>query len=164
MRTIKQRQRPANLSCGLLMYSMAEGAVSVLLVHPGGPYWRGKDLKAWSIPKGLPEPGEDLLAAAQREFFEETGLQAQAPFSPLTPIRQKGGKIVHCWAFRGDAAPVGVGASQVEIEWPPRSGKRVSFPEIDDAQLFDLATASEKILPAQLGFLLELEALLAAPR
>jgi predicted NUDIX family NTP pyrophosphohydrolase len=149
-----------NESCGLLMYVPAD-ALRVLLAHPGGPFWRGKDVGAWSIPKGLPAPGEDLLAAAQREFFEETGLKASPPFLPLTPIKQKSGKRVHCWAFAGRDAPIGIGASTFEIEWPPKSGQRVSFPEIDDVKVFAIAEARVKILPAQAPLLDELEALLA---
>src|SRR5262249_33990858 len=134
------------ISCGLLMYVMRGVAeLSVLLVHPGGPYWRGKDLGAWSIPKGLAEPGEDLLSAAQREFAEEPGLVAAPPFAALAPLKQKSGKIVHCWAFAGNDGPVTPGASTFEIEWPPRSGRKQTFPEIDDARLFDLQTASAKI-------------------
>lgn len=149
-----------NVSCGLLMYVPGD-PVRVLLAHPGGPYWRGKDVGAWSIPKGLPLPDEDLLAAAQREFFEETGLKAAGPFVPLTPIRQKSGKRVHCWAFAGRDVPVGVGASTFEIEWPPNSGQLLSFPEIDEAKLFALDTARIKILPAQASLLDDLEVLLA---
>lgn len=149
-----------NESCGLLMY-VPDGPLRVLLAHPGGPYWRGKDIGAWSIPKGLPASGEDFLAAAQREFFEETGLKPSPPFMPLNPIKQKSGKRVHCWAFAGQDAPLGVGASSFEIKWPPKSGQRASFPEIDDVKLFAIAEARLKILPAQTPLLDELEALLA---
>lgn len=115
-----------NESAGLLMY-VAGDPLKVLLAHPGGPYWTGKDLGVWTIPKGLPASGEDLLAAAQREFFEETGIRPSPPFLPLSPIRQKAGKLVHAWAFAGDAAPATAGASMFEIEWPPKSGLRQRF-------------------------------------
>ncbi len=151
-----------NVSCGLLMYvEDADVGLSVLLAHPGGPYWRGKDVGAWSIPKGLPLPGEDSLAAAQREFFEETGLKPEGPFQALTPIRQKSGKRVHCWAFAGRRAPMSVGASTFELEWPAKSGQFSSFPEVDAVLLFAIAEARIKILPAQTPLLDELEASLA---
>jgi predicted NUDIX family NTP pyrophosphohydrolase len=143
-------------SCGLLMYVKHVGALRVLLVHPGGPFWRNKDAGAWSIPKGLPNSGEDLLDAAQREFTEETGLVAEPPFIALTPLKQKSAKIVHCWGFHGEAAPVMIGHSSFEMEWPPRSGRMQSFPEVDDAQLFEIGDALAKILPGQAGFIHEL--------
>lgn len=151
-----------NESCGLLMYAPGY-PLRVLLAHPGGPYWRGKDAGAWSVPKGLPAAGEDFLAAAQREFLEETGLRPSGPFLLLNPIKQKSGKRVHCWAFAGSDLPTPLGASTFEIEWPPKSGQRATFPEIDEAQLFALEEARIKILPAQAPFLDELEALLALP-
>lgn len=145
------------VSCGLLMYVRDDdGALSVLLGHPGGPFWRGKDAGAWSVPKGLPQPDETLLDAARREFEEETGLHATAPFVELTPLKQKSGKIIHCWAFEGAYAPPGRGVSEVEIEWPPASGRRIRFPEIDEARLFDIETALTKIAPLQAPFLAEL--------
>jgi predicted NUDIX family NTP pyrophosphohydrolase len=140
-------------SYGLLMYVPDGAGVCVLLVHPGGPYWGNKDIGAWSIPKGLADEHEDGLAAAQREFFEETGLRPRGPFIELKPVRQKGGKLVHCWAFEGERAPVAPGASTFEIEWPPRSGQRARFPEVDRAEFFTLAEARKKILASQLGFL-----------
>lgn len=145
-----------NVSCGLLMHVRDAAEPVVLLVHPGGPYWRGKDVGAWSIPKGAPEPGEDLLEAAQREFREETGLVAEPPFTPLAPVKQRSGKIVHCWAFRGVRAKPAPSGPLCEIEWPPRSGRRITFKEIDDAQYFALTEARLKILPAQAPLLDEL--------
>jgi predicted NUDIX family NTP pyrophosphohydrolase len=122
----------------------------VLLVHPGGPFFARKDLGAWTIPKGLVEDGEELLDAARREFEEETGFSAAADeYFPLGSVRQKGGKIVHAWAFLGDCDPAGLTSNMFEFEWPPRSGKRASFPEADRAELFDLERARAKILPAQ---------------
>jgi predicted NUDIX family NTP pyrophosphohydrolase len=149
------------VSAGLLMYVRAgSGPLQVLLAHPGGPYWRKKDRGAWTIPKGLPEAGEGELDAALREFEEETGLRAQQPFIALTPIRQKSGKLVRCWAFEGDArAALAPGASRFEIEWPPHSGQRTSFPEVDDVRLFEIEDALTKIVPGQAGFVRELAAL-----
>lgn len=140
-------------SFGLLMFVREQDGLSVLLVHPGGPFWRDKDDGAWSIPKGLADEGEDGLAAARREFFEETGLRPRPPFIALTPVKQKGGKLVYCWAFEGERAPLVLGASTFEIEWPPRSGKLTRFPEVDRAEFFTLEDAREKILASQIGFL-----------
>lgn len=142
------------------MYVREGDGMVVLLVHPGGPYWRGKDEGAWSIPKGLPDPGEDQLAAAQREFTEETGLAAKGPFLALTPLKQKSGKLVKCWAFEGKRQPIPIGQSTFEIEWPPHSGKRATFPEVDRAEFFSPEEALMKILPGQAPFVRELEALL----
>jgi predicted NUDIX family NTP pyrophosphohydrolase len=151
------------VSAGLLMYVREkQESLRVLLVHPGGPYWRNKDLGVWSIPKGLPSKGEDLLQAAQREFTEETSLTAQPPFIELTPLKQKGGKLVHCWAFAGAAAPVMVSPSMCQVEWPPRSGRKITIPEVDDAKLFEPAEALRRILPGQAGFVSELAARLEA--
>jgi predicted NUDIX family NTP pyrophosphohydrolase len=140
------------------MYVRRDAGLAVLIAHPGGPYWRRKDLGVWSIPKGLPDPGEEPLDTARREFAEETGLTPRPPFLPLTPLRQKSGKTVHCWAFEGEEDPVIVCRSTFEIEWPPRSGKRASFPEIDAARLFPVEEALQKILPGQSGFIHELVA------
>lgn len=148
------------ISCGLLMYVRADTGPKVLLVHPGGPFWRGKDQGAWSIPKGIAEAGEDRLTAAQREFTEETGLTPRPPFLPLAPLKQKGGKVVHCWAFEGRDEPLAPGSSSFELEWPPRSGKRKHFPEVDDVRLFTIADAQEKMLTGQRPFLAELSGLL----
>lgn len=149
------------VSCGLLMYLAAP--MRVLLVHPGGPYWRGKDNGAWSIPKGLPDPGEDQHAAAVREFEEETGLQPRGPFLDLGVLKQKSGKLVRCWAFEGDPdAAIAAGSSRFEMEWPRHSGRRQSFPEVDDARLFSVDEALQKILPGQASFIRGLEVRLAA--
>lgn len=149
------------VSCGLLVYVKAP--LRVLLAHPGGPYWRGKDLGAWSVPKGLPNAGEHPLDAAKREFEEETGLPAKAPFIELTALEQKSGKLVLCWAFEGDAENTyAAGASTFELEWPPKSGKRASFPEVDEVRLFEVNEALVKILPAQAGFVRELQERLSA--
>ena len=146
-------------SAGLLMYRRFAETVEVLLVHPGGPFWAKKDAGAWSIPKGECEPGEEPLAAAIREFREETGLQPEPPYLPLTPIRQRGGKIVEAWAFEGDCDPSSLTSATVSIEWPRGSGRRHEFPEVDRASWFDLEEARRRILPAQAPLLDELEAM-----
>ncbi len=144
------------VSAGLLMFVGAKTAFKVLLVHLGGPYWRGKHKGAWSIPKGLVETGEDLLAAAEREFREETGLRPRPPFLDLKPIRQKNGKRVHCWAFEGDEDLSDFKSGDFEMEWPPGSGKRARFPEVDEARFFSVSEALEHMVPAQAGFVEEL--------
>lgn len=145
------------LSCGLLMYVTAP--LRVLLAHPGGPYWRGKDLGVWSIPKGLAGPDERPFDAAKREFTEETALAPRPPFLELTPLKQNSGKLVRCWAFEGEAQDTfAPGASSFELEWPPKSGKRARFPEVDALELFDIEKALTKILPGQAGFVRELRA------
>lgn len=137
------------VSAGLLMYRLCDGVLQVLLVHPGGPFWRGKDAGAWTIPKGEIDPGEDALETAQREFREETGLTPHEPFVPLGSITQKSGKIVHAWAFEGDCDPTQVKSNAFTVEWPPKSGRVASFPEVDEASFFELPQARQKINPAQ---------------
>ena len=151
----------ARISAGLLMYRRRDGALEVFLVHPGGPFWARKDAGAWSIPKGEIDPEEDHLAAAKREFTEETGLQADGNFLPLTPIRQSGGKVVHALALEGDCDADAIRSNSFEIEWPPRSGQQRSFPEVDRAAWFSVDEARQKINPAQIPLLEELQALLA---
>jgi predicted NUDIX family NTP pyrophosphohydrolase len=151
--------RKSEISAGILVHR-SNRDIEVLLAHPGGPYWAKKDAGAWTIPKGLANDGEDLLATAQREFNEETGFVARGPFVPLKPARQKSGKIVHGFACVGDFDPAQFNGNSFEMEWPPKSGKRRSFPEIDRVAWFELAEAREKILPYQLTFLDELEVLL----
>jgi predicted NUDIX family NTP pyrophosphohydrolase len=149
--------RKAEISAGILLYRETNGALEVLLAHPGGPFWARKDEGAWTIPKGLVEPGADLLATAQREFTEETGFTATGPFVPLAPVRQTSGKIVHAFACRGDFDPAKLISNMFEIEWPPRSGQRRQFPEVDRAAWFDLATARDKLIAYQRPFLIQLE-------
>jgi predicted NUDIX family NTP pyrophosphohydrolase len=148
------------LSAGLLMYRIKDGAIQILLAHPGGPFFVNKDEGEWSIPKGEPNADEDLLVTAQREFEEETGIRPAGPWLPLEPIKQKGGKIVHAWAFEGDCDPKAIRSNAFTMEWPPRSGKQQEFPEIDRAEFFDLATARMKIKAGQEGLIDELEEIL----
>ena len=152
----------AKVSAGLLLYRWRAGRLEVLLVHPGGPYWAHREAGAWSIPKGEVDPGEDLLAAARREFREETG-QAPPAGAPLalTPRRQPSGKRVHAFALEGAFAPERLSSNTFTMEWPPGSGRRAAFPEVDRAAWFDLATARAKIVPGQRPFLDELAARLA---
>jgi predicted NUDIX family NTP pyrophosphohydrolase len=144
------------ISAGLLMYrgrNEHRGSPEVLLAHPGGPFWKNKDDGAWMIPKGEVEEGEELLAAAIREFTEETGLTAVEPFLALGQVKHKSGKTVHAWAFQGDCDPTEIRSNTFELEWPPKSGRKQEFPEIDRAEFFDLSTARRKMLPAELPLL-----------
>ncbi|MGE5147699.1 MAG: NUDIX domain-containing protein [Candidatus Eiseniibacteriota bacterium] len=143
-------------SAGILLYRRRRGRIEVFLVHPGGPFWKNKDAAAWSIPKGEFEPPEAALDAAKREVAEETGLALDGDFLALTPVKQSGGKIVSAWALEGDADPASIVSNNFSLEWPPRSGKTASFPEIDRAAWFDLETARAKIHKGQVGFLDEL--------
>ncbi len=147
------------VSAGLLMYRSVSGNLQVLLVHPGGPFFRSQDEGAWSIPKGEVEPGEEPLAAALREFAEEIGVIPTGPFLGLTPVRQKGGKVVHAWAVEGDCDPAAITCNTVTIEWPPRSGRQVEFPEIDRAGFFGIAGARQKINAGQVPLVDQLEAI-----
>jgi predicted NUDIX family NTP pyrophosphohydrolase len=144
-------------SAGLLAYKIVAGNILVLLVHPGGPFWRNKDHGVWTIPKGEIADGEDPLAAARREFREETGEDATGEVIALTPIRQAGGKVVEAWAFAGDIDADSIVSNRFEIEWPPRSGRRQSFPEVDRAAWLPLAEARRRINKGQTGLLDELE-------
>jgi predicted NUDIX family NTP pyrophosphohydrolase len=139
----------AKESAGLLLYRLTDGAVEVFLVHPGGPFWKNKDAGAWTIPKGEPNPGEDRLAAAIREFAEETGTTLRGEFRALPAIRQAGGKWVHAFAIEGDLDPAAIVSNEFEMEWPPRSGKRARFPEIDRGAWFELDEARRRINKGQ---------------
>jgi predicted NUDIX family NTP pyrophosphohydrolase len=141
------------ISAGILLFRVRDHAVEVFLVHPGGPYWARKDDGAWSIPKGETEDGADLLATARTEFHEETGSHLQGQPIPLAPLKQAGGKVVHAWAVQGDIDATAIRSNTFAIEWPPRSGKTHEFPEVDRAGWFDLATARQKLLSGQRGFL-----------
>ena len=151
-------------SAGLLMFRFVEGALEVLLAHPGGPFFRNKDLGSWTLPKGLVEPGEDPLACARREFHEETGIvPAASGYLALGEIKQRGGKRVHAWAFEGAWDGAGPPPSNTfELEWPPKSGRRATFPEIDQLAFFDLPSARAKILAAQAEFIDRLLSALAS--
>ena len=143
------------ISAGILVHRPGPQGPEVLLAHPGGPLWRKRDAGAWSVPKGLVEDGEAPLAAALREFAEETGLAIAGDFRPLTPIRQQSGKLVHCWAVEQDLDLTGFTPGEFEMEWPPRSGRRAHFPEIDQLCWFALPQARVRILPSQLPLILE---------
>ena len=136
-------------SAGLLMYRRKDDRVEFFLVHPGGPFWAKKDHGAWTIPKGEYADGEDPLAAARREFEEETGFSASGDFTDLGTIKQTGGKLVSVWAFEGDCDPTALASNPFQMEWPPRSGRLAEFPEVDRGAWFSLAEASERILASQ---------------
>lgn len=150
----------AKTSAGLLMYRRRHEAIEVFLAHPGGPFWSKKDLGAWSIPKGEYRPDEDPLSAAKREFTEETGVQPGKGFIELTPIKQ-GGKVVRAWAFEGDADPTAITSNSFSLEWPPRSGRQQTFPEVDRAAWFSFEEATQRILKGQVPLLVELQRLLS---
>jgi predicted NUDIX family NTP pyrophosphohydrolase len=143
-------------SAGILLYRLNKKTLEVLLVHPGGPFWKNKDAGAWSIPKGEFTEEEDALDAAKREFEEETGMTINGKFIPLTPIKQKGHKQVYAWALEGDIDAEKVKSNFFEMEWPPKSGKKQQFPEVDRAAWFDIATAKEKINASQAALVDEL--------
>jgi predicted NUDIX family NTP pyrophosphohydrolase len=143
----------AELSAGILMWRRGADGVEVLLGHFGGPLWAKRDAGAWAIPKGLVEPGEDLEACARREFEEELGVKPEGPLLPLGRIRQKGGKQVEAFALEGDLDPAAIVSNTFTLEWPPRSGRFQSWPELDRAGWFTLAQAREKILPSQAALL-----------
>jgi predicted NUDIX family NTP pyrophosphohydrolase len=151
-------------SAGLLLYRFNNSILQVLLVHPGGPFWAKKDLGAWSIPKGEADASEDLLAAALREFKEETGSDIAGTPLPLGEVRQRGGKIVHAWALQGDFDPAQLRSNSFEMEWPPKSGRTQGFPEVDHAEWFDIAEAKQRILADQAQFLDRLTTKTTAPR
>lgn len=135
------------------MYRYGDDGLEVLLVHPGGPFWARKDLRAWSIPKGEVGPGEDARDAARREFQEETGFPVTGDLLPLGAIEQRGRKVVHAWAFAGDCDPTGLRSNTFSLEWPPRSGRTQEFPEIDRAAWFAISEARRRMVPGQVAFL-----------
>lgn len=147
--TARSPRRP-NRSAGLLLFRRASGGtVEVFLAHPGGPFWKNRDAGAWTIPKGVPDEDEELLDAARREFEEETGVVPVPPYLDLGEVRQKAGKIVHAWAWEGDADPARTTSNVMRVEWPRGSGRWLAFPEVDRCAWFDVATAREKINAAQ---------------
>jgi predicted NUDIX family NTP pyrophosphohydrolase len=148
-------------SAGILLYRRRADAIEVFLVHPGGPYWARKEKGSWSIPKGEHAEDEDALAAAKREFREETGLPIEGRFEPLGEVKQRGGKIVRAWAVEGDCDPDAIESGTFEMEWPPRSGRRRTFPEVDRAGWFGLDVARELLVSGQVALVDELAARLA---
>lgn len=140
-------------SAGILLYRMYDGRLEVFLVHPGGPFWEKKDRGAWSIPKGEYCEGENPMAAAQREFEEETGSHVMEPLQPLEPVLLPSGKLVSAWAVEGNFDPATLKCDTFPLEWPAHSGTIREFPEVDRGEWFDLSTAREKIQPGQGGFL-----------
>ena len=154
------RQPPKGLaqSAGLVLYRRRDGKLEVLLVHPGGPFWQKRDDGAWSIPKGEIAENEIGIEVARREFHEELGVTApEGEPTPLGAVRQSGGKTVHAWALSGDVDVTKTTSNTFELEWPPRSGKMQTFPEVDRAVWFDVDTARRKLLPAQWIFIDRLE-------
>jgi predicted NUDIX family NTP pyrophosphohydrolase len=152
----------AQESAGVLLYRRRDGVLQVLLAHPGGPFWRTRDEGAWTVPKGALDAGESPEAAARREFEEELGSPMTSDLQPLPRVRQRGGKWVEAFAAEGDFDVATLRSNTFETEWPPRSGRTMTFPEVDRAEWFDLDTARRKILPGQAALLDHLEALLQA--
>jgi predicted NUDIX family NTP pyrophosphohydrolase len=146
----------ARQSAGILPYRHNQGRLEVFLIHPGGPFWATKDAGAWSIPKGLFGDDEDSLAAAKREFREETGFEPAGEMIPLEPVRQPGGKLVHAWAMEGDFDPEQLRSNTFSMEWPRGSGQQREFPEVDRGAWFTVEEAARKILPGQAPFLAQL--------
>ena len=143
-------------SAGILLYKIENKELKVLLVHPGGPFWAKKDWGAWSVPKGEFDDDEDPLDAAKREIEEETGIKVSGKFIELSPVRQKSGKWVYAWALEKDVDPEFITSNNFEIEWPPKSGMKRSFPEIDKAAWFNADEARKKIIDGQSSLLNEL--------
>jgi predicted NUDIX family NTP pyrophosphohydrolase len=143
-------------TAGVLLYRLRNSAPEVFLVHPGGPFWVKKDLGAWSIPKGEFDEDEEPLNAAKREFQEETGFSMEGNFIGLAPRKQRSGKVIYAWALEGDCDAEAIKSNLFSIEWPPRSGNRREYPEVDRAGWFALELAKQKIVPGQIGFLEEL--------
>ena len=154
---------PQPHSAGILLFRRGDGETQVLLIKPGGPFWRNKDAGAWMIPKGMVEPGEVPAEAALREFEEETGSQLTAVPFPLATVRQAGGKIVEAFAVEGDLDPAGIRSIDFAMEWPPRSGRIEHYPEAAEARWMTLGEARAMMLPSQLPLLDALEARLSQP-
>ena len=155
----KKSSSKSSTSAGLLLFRRSEAGLEVFLAHPGGPFWKNKDAGAWTIPKGLVNEREDLLAAARREFLEETGIEPRGPFYELGTVRQKAGKLIHAWAWEGNADPTLARSNTFKVELPRGSGRWIEVPEVDRCEWFSLATAREKLNPAQVEFLVRLESL-----
>lgn len=150
-----------NRSAGILVYRRTNKKIEFFLVHPGGPFWAKKDAGVWSIPKGEYTDGEDELSAARREFEEETGQRIDGKFIPLKPFKLKSGKIITAWAVEGEVDETNIRSNLFEMEWPPRSGKKQKFPEVDRAGWFDAETAKEKLNEAQRVLINELLTILS---
>ncbi len=144
-------------SAGLVMYRKTDGGTEVLLVHPGGPFWAGRDWGAWSIPKGEYAPGDDSLEAARREFEEETGVVPAGDFVSLGDAKQPSGKVISAWAFEGNCDPLAVRSNTFSMEWPRGSGRTQEFPEIDRAQWFGIDEAKRRVVAGQVPLLEALE-------
>jgi predicted NUDIX family NTP pyrophosphohydrolase len=149
---------PPPRSAGILLFRRRESQTEVLLIKPGGPFWRGKDVGAWMIPKGMIEPGEAPAEAALREFEEETGTRLTTMPFPLATVRQSGGKMVEAFAVEGDLDVAGIHSNAFEAEWPPKSGRRQLFPEVEEARWMSLDEARAMMLPSQLPMLDALDA------
>ncbi len=147
-------------SAGILLYRITNTGTELFLVHPGGPFWKNKDLGAWSIPKGEFTDEEEPLSAAKREFLEETGFACEGDFKALSPLKQKSGKMVYAWALEKDLDASTIQSNNFDMEWPPKSGRMQSFPEVDKGAWFSPSVAKEKIIPLQAGFIDELVGLL----
>lgn len=146
----------AKKSAGLVMYRFRDARLEVLLVHPGGPFWRNKDDGVWSIPKGEYTEDEDPFEVAKREFKEETGYEAEGNFIKLAPVKQPSRKIIAAWAFEGDCDAGKIKSNTFSMEWPPRSGKQAEFPEVDRAAWFPIDAAKSKLLKGQVGLIEQL--------
>lgn len=144
---------------GILLYRVVNREIEFFLVHPGGPFWKGKDNGVWSIPKGEFKDDEDPLSAAKREFYEETGFKVDGKFIQLTPVKQKAGKMVHAWAVEGNLDAQQIRSNTFPLQWPPKSGRWIQVPEVDKAEWFTSAEAKIKINKAQISFIEEVEAI-----
>ncbi len=148
-------------SAGILPYRIQQQQLQVFLVHPGGPFWKNKDLGAWSIPKGEYTEGEDPLACAKREFKEETGQSIEGHFQPLGEVKLKSGKLITAWAVQGNVDANNIKSNLISIPWPPKTNKLIQIPEVDKGEWFDTATALTKINPAQAAFIHQLATMIS---
>lgn len=148
------------ISAGLLLFRRREGKLEIFLAHPGGPFWRNREEGAWTIPKGRVEAGEEPLDTAVREFREETGIEPRGPYLDLGSVRQKAGKVVHAWAWEGDADETAIVSNPTTVEWPRKSGRRITFPEVDRCGWFDVERARTLMNPAQAELVGRLEQVL----
>ena len=144
-------------SAGILLYKFSDETLLIFLVHPGGPFWKNKDLESWSIPKGEFSDDEEALAAAVREFEEETGTAVSGDFTALSPVKMKSGKIIYAFAIEGDIDIETIKSNDFEMEWPPKSGKLQKIPEVDRGEWFPVAVAIQKVNPAQVPLIIELQ-------